>query len=73
MKISFVIEARTKSTRLPNKILKYCYKNITFLEYMIRRIKRLPFLNNIIIATTHYSEDIQIVKIAKKCKVSQEL
>ena len=69
MKTSLIIEARSQSKRLPNKILKYCYKKVTFLEYMIRRLKRLKFIDNIIIATTNHEYDDKIVSISKKLKV----
>lgn len=68
MKIGAIIQARTGSTRLPNKILKYLPigSNITVLEQDIRRIKKSRYLNEIIIATTESSEDNQIVKISEK-------
>lgn len=69
MNISFIIEARSQSSRLPNKILIKCYKNKTFLEYMVMRVKKLNFLTNIIIATTTNPKDEKIVAIAKKLKV----
>ena len=42
---------------------------MTFLEYLIRRVKKLDFIDNIIIATTINPKDLEIVGIAKKLKV----
>ena len=39
MKKSIIIEARTSSTRLPNKIMLEAYEKKTFLEYLILRLK----------------------------------
>ncbi len=69
MKTSIIIEARTSSTRLPNKIMLKAYKNKSFLEYLISRLKTLSFVDNIIIATTINKNDDQIVKLSKKLKV----
>lgn len=69
MKVSLIIEARTQSTRLPEKILKYCYKRTTFLEYLVKRLKNLDFIDNIIIATTNNIKDKKIVEIGKKLNV----
>lgn len=68
MKIGAIIQARTGSTRLPNKILKYLPKDsdITVLQQDIRRIRKSKYLNEIIIATTENSEDDEIVKLSQK-------
>ena len=69
MKKSIIIEARTSSTRLPRKILLNAFKKITFLEYLIKRLKKLSFIDNIIIATTVNKNDDQIVRLSEKLKV----
>lgn len=69
MKISIIIEARSSSTRLPKKILLNAYKNITFLEYLISRLKTLTFVDNIIVATTINKNDDEIVRISEKLDV----
>ena len=43
MNYSIVVEARLRSTRLPNKIL-YKIKKYSFLEYLIKRLKNYIFL-----------------------------
>lgn len=72
MKIGAVVQARTSSTRLPNKVLKSLPydSNITVLEQVIRRLKKSKKLDEIIIATTTDEEDKPIVKIAKNENVS---
>lgn len=67
-KIAAIIEARSNSTRLPNKVLLKINKK-TILEHLIKRIKKSKYLNDIIIATTINKIDDSIVKIAKNLKV----
>ncbi|MEN4018363.1 MAG: glycosyltransferase family protein [Methanobacterium sp.] len=71
MKIGAIIQARTSSTRLPEKVLKNLPydSNITVLEQVIRRLKKSNVLNEIIVATTTDKDDEKIVNIAKKEKV----
>ncbi len=68
MKFSVIIEARLGSTRLPNKIL-YKIKRYNFLEFLIKRLKLLKKINQIIVATTNNPRDKEIIRIAKKNKV----
>ncbi|AAO36245.1 acylneuraminate cytidylyltransferase [Clostridium tetani] len=67
-KVTCIIQARTGSTRLPNKVLKKI-NNKMILEYVIDRIKRCRNIHNIIIATTENKDDDIIQKIAEKNKV----
>jgi len=66
-KINFgvIIQARTGSTRLPNKILLK-YKNITPLEILIKRLRKSKLIDDIFIATTHNQSDNKIVNFSKK-------
>jgi spore coat polysaccharide biosynthesis protein SpsF len=65
MKIGFLITARLKSTRLPNKlILKIKGKEI--IRHMIDRLKVSKSLSNIIICTSDNAQDKPLVKIAKE-------
>lgn len=68
MKIGTIIQARTSSTRLPEKVLKELpyASGITCLEQVIRRLKKSKKLNNIIVATTKEKEDNEIINIVKK-------
>lgn len=68
MKIGAIVQARTSSTRLPQKVLKNLPydSDITVLEQVIRRLKQSKKLNEIIIATTTDENDKKIVDIAEK-------
>ena len=50
--MDLIVQVRTTSTRLPNKILYECYKKMTFLEYFYLRISKSKLIDRIIIATT---------------------
>ena len=64
-KLGVIIEARSTSTRLPNKhFLKV--NNKTIMEHLIKRVKKLKNVNNIIIATTNNKEDDKLCTLAKK-------
>ena len=63
-KIIFIIIARLKSTRLPNKILKkVCGKS--FIDHMIIRLKSAIFLENVILCTSNLATDEKLEKISK--------
>tara|TARA_E500000178_G_scaffold335135_1_gene371724 strand:+ start:3837 stop:4580 length:744 start_codon:yes stop_codon:yes gene_type:complete len=63
-----IIEARTGSTRLPNKIIKKIGK-VNVLEYLIDRVKKQKKIKKIIIATTKRRKDYKLIKIAKTKKI----
>ena len=67
-KIIAIIVARSKSKRLPNKALKKICGFAT-LDHLIRRVKKSKMVDQIILCTTKYKEDLSIVKIAKKNKI----
>ena len=60
-----IIQARMGSSRLPKKTLMKI-GDITLLEWVILRLKRVKNRKKIVIATTKNSEDLKIKKIAKK-------
>lgn len=70
MKVGVIIQARTSSSRLPEKVLKQLPWNggITVLEQVIRRVKK-AVVDEIIVATTAEKRDDPIVRIARKEKV----
>ena len=72
MKIGAIIQARTSSTRLPGKVLKYLPYNskVTVLGQVIRRLKKSSLLDMIIVATSTDIIDERIVDIAVKENVS---
>lgn len=56
-----IIQARTTSTRLPNKVFKNL-AGYSMLYHVIERVKRTHFIDKIIIATTNKIEDDEIEK-----------
>ena len=67
-KFSAIIEARMNSSRLPGKIL-YKANNKPFLWHLIKRLKKVKQINQIILATTKNPIDNILVKEAKKNKI----
>ena len=65
MKFSLIVEARTGSRRLPNKILLKIKKK-NFLEYLLIRLSKIKKINNFIVATSTNKNDRKIIQIAKK-------
>jgi spore coat polysaccharide biosynthesis protein SpsF len=71
MKIGCIIQARTSSTRLPQKVLMELPENsgITVLERVVERVAKVINKDNIIVATSINANDEKIVDIAIKCGV----
>jgi spore coat polysaccharide biosynthesis protein SpsF len=67
MTIGAIVQARTSSTRLPDKVLKALPygSQTTVLQQVIRRLKRSKKTAEIIVATTTDSDDKAIVKVAQ--------
>ena len=63
------IEARMTSTRLPGKVLLPVLGK-PLLEYMIERVRRVPELDDIVIATTVNDADQPIVELAERLGVN---
>ena len=68
MRISAIIEARMTSKRLPGKVLMKVNGKSLF-EILVRRLKRVAELSDIILATTTNDEDDVLVKEALKLKL----
>lgn len=69
MKTLCIIQARMGSTRLPGKALKKL-SNLMVIEWVLKRVKKSKNINKIILATTKLKEDLKLIKIAKKNKIS---
>ena len=69
MKIGFLITARLKSKRLPNKILRKVEKE-PLLSHMIKRIKRSKQVDTIIVCTSYLKADKKIKNICTKNRVN---
>ena len=68
-RIGVIVESRSNSKRLPNKILLKV-ANETLLEHLIAKLKLIKDKPRVIIATTNNISDDKICKIARKKKVS---
>jgi spore coat polysaccharide biosynthesis protein SpsF (cytidylyltransferase family) len=68
MKPGIIIQARTGSTRLPQKITLPFYQDSTLLDIIIDRIKPLGYL--IVLATSNRIEDQTLKKVAEKHKIT---
>lgn len=67
--ITFIIQARSGSTRLPNKILIPFYKGQTILDLMIKKLLTINE-TKIIIATTTNPKDNAIAEVAAKHNIT---
>lgn len=68
LRICATIEARMSSTRLPGKVLLDAAGK-PMLERMIERVRRVPSLDGIVIATTSNPGDDPIVELAQRLEV----
>lgn len=68
MRIVATIEARMTSSRLPGKVLSP-YHGKPMLELMVERLRRVPSLDGIVIATTTNESDDPIEKLADRIGV----
>jgi spore coat polysaccharide biosynthesis protein SpsF len=67
-KISAVIEARMTSTRLPGKHMMLA-NGKPIISYLINRLKKVPSLDHIIMATTSNDTDNPLVELASKMNI----
>ncbi len=71
LKIGIIIQARTGSSRLPGKVMKYlpfgC--TTTVLEQVIARVRESKTIHKIVIATTEKNEDDSIAAMASNCGI----
>ena len=68
MKIVAIIQARMTSTRLPKKVLLSLPEgsNVTVLEQVVKRVRQIRQVDEIIVATTVLPTDDPIVGLAHK-------
>ena len=67
-KATVIIQARTQSTRLPNKVLALINDN-PLIWYIIERLKSCETIEQIILATSNREEDKKLIEIANDCKI----
>lgn len=72
MNIVCIIQARTTSSRLPNKVLLNLPYNgdKTVLEQVINRVKKSKYINKIIVATTTNKTDDKIEILCKNLQIN---
>lgn len=68
MKIICIIQARTTSTRLPNKVL-LDLKGKTILQHIIERVEKSELIDSVVIATTINETDDKIEELCKNLGV----
>jgi len=68
MKTVVIVQARMTSTRLPGKVLKEVLGK-PLLEYQIERLRRIPEVDEIVIATTTNEADQQVVDLCKRLSI----
>ncbi len=64
-----VIQARTGSTRLPRKMTLPFYKNLSVLDILLNRLKKINNAPKVVVATTINKSDDEIENICKKNKI----
>jgi hypothetical protein len=69
MQVSFIIQARVGSSRLPNKILLPFYNDKCILGLLVEKLKQIPD-TQIIIATSTNPENDVIAEFCKKFEVN---
>lgn len=67
--LSIIIQSRTGSKRLPNKMIMPFYQQKTILDVLLERLKPLQKVVPIVLATTCNDNDDKIVGIAEKNNV----
>jgi len=67
-KIGIIVQARTASTRLPNKVLKKI-NGKSIIEILISRLKKIKIPIRIVVATTFDKKDDVIIEICKKLNI----
>ena len=64
MKTGIIVQARTGSTRLPNKVVLPFYQKQCILDIILQKLKILNY--PVVVATSHHPNDNEIVKVASK-------
>ena len=68
-KTAAIIQARFNSTRLRGKVLKKI-NGITILEILIKRLKKVKNLDDVIVACSNNIDDIKIISLCKKLRIN---
>jgi glutamate-1-semialdehyde 2,1-aminomutase len=68
-KTAAIIQARFNSTRLRGKVLKKI-NGITILEILIKRLKKVKNLDDVIVACSNNIDDVKIISLCKKLRIN---
>lgn len=60
-----VIQARTGSSRLPGKVLEPLFGDVSLLAFQCRRLRTIPGVDELVIATTENPEDDRLVALGE--------
>ena len=63
-KINIIIQARLQSSRLKKKIILEINQKPLFF-YIIERIKKIPGINKIILSTSNYSKNLELIEYSR--------
>jgi spore coat polysaccharide biosynthesis protein SpsF len=66
MRTVAIVQARMGSSRLPGKVMKLL-ANRSVLAHTLERVKAIPNIDTVIVATTTLAQDEVIVREAKRC------
>ena len=69
-KIICIVQARYNSYRFIGKVLKKINKNLSVLEFLIKRLKKSKLIDKLVIATSNNPKDYPIIKICKKMGIA---
>ena len=67
-KNTIIIQVRTQSIRLPNKVLELI-NDKPLIWHIIQRLKKCEMVEQIILATSYREEDKKLIKIANDCNI----
>lgn len=67
--MGIIIQARTGSTRLPEKVLLSVDKNNSILSHVINQVKHASLIDKIVIATTILSRDDKIIDLLDSLRI----
>ena len=65
MKVTAIIQARMGSKRLPGKVLKKAYKDLTLIEVLLKRLSQSKLIDNIVIATSASKNNEPLIDLVK--------
>ncbi len=71
MKVTAIIQARMGSQRLPGKVLKKAYKDLTLIEVLLKRLSQSKLIDNIVIATSENKDNEPLIDLVKRLNLGE--